>query len=327
MARAPIDRRCRLTPLLALPVLLLAANARATPGDAEQVRLEYVVNPVTAELCPGEPMVRHAIITEMKEDPFSPTAKAKVRVIIERKSGLFHTRYEIIDSAGKVVLPMEFPGYDKCAIAVERVGFSLSIHLPPLVTGRTPGPRKPPPTPDPTPRSPATKSSRRCRWQFDAGGLMSINTAPKPAPGFAVHVGARCSEYSVSLGVRYEALRSDGTDIVQLGASRALAEVVPCIHKFNGIVGCGLIQVGELTSRVQTGPLYGTHSWPSVSIGVRGGGEWFWGRSFPFNHLVTHLYTDVTAILVRPHIQFLDVVGGQLPGFAVTVGGAVGWFF
>jgi hypothetical protein len=89
-----------LAPLLAL---LLAARARAEPFIRHPVRLEYELGP-GAEGCPKEAAVRHAILLraiDTKEDPFSPTAKAKLRVVIVQVGPRFKASYELRDDAGE----------------------------------------------------------------------------------------------------------------------------------------------------------------------------------------------------------------------------------
>src|SRR5689334_8599834 len=81
MASARAHRRIRFASLTAL---LLAANASAAPRTPHYVKLEYVLGPGAETTCPGEAMLRHAILSRLDEDPFLPTAKATLRVSIVR---------------------------------------------------------------------------------------------------------------------------------------------------------------------------------------------------------------------------------------------------
>jgi hypothetical protein len=242
--------------------------------------------------------------------------------MIERKGGLFQGSYEIIDSAGKVVLPMTFAPHEKCALAVEDVGFSLSIHLPRLITGRTPGPAARPPSEAPAPRSSATTFVPPFRWQLDASVLGSIGTVPGDATlGFSAHVGARRSSYSISLGGRYEFRKRDGTDTSQVSAARTLFEAVPCVH-LHGFVGCGLLQIGALHARVQDQQFVTMFDAPNAALGIRFGGEVSLCRSCPLNNLALSISADLAAAIVRRNIPFNN--GGQwvapFPTAAVAIG-------
>src|SRR5262245_38987997 len=138
MAQARGQGRRRLARFAPLSLLLLAAGAHAQPSDKNKVQLEYVLEP-GAEACPSETVLRHAILAEMKVDPFSPTGAAKLRVVISRKGRRFRATYEIIDATGKPI-PSDPVEDLECKLVVEAVGFDVGLHLPPLVTAATPPP-------------------------------------------------------------------------------------------------------------------------------------------------------------------------------------------
>jgi hypothetical protein len=149
MASLLVRWTLRLAPL---PALLLAANARAEPFIRHPVRLEYELGPGT-EKCPNAAAVRHAIVTHAintKEDPFSPEAKALVRVVIVRVGPRFKASYELRDDAGELVMERPLPEDDTCANAVLSVALSVGVFMPSLLTAPTPPP--PPPEPPPPPR-------------------------------------------------------------------------------------------------------------------------------------------------------------------------------
>jgi hypothetical protein len=295
MASARVHRMLLFAPL---PALLLAANARAEPFIRHPVRLEYELGP-GAEDCPNEAAVRHAILLraiEMKEDPFSPTAKAKVRVVIVRVGPRFKASYELRDDAGERVMERQLPEDDDCMNAVLAVALSVGVFMPPLLTAPTPPP--PPPEPPPPPRPyppplpeppllpppeppppppPAKPRPPIVLWAA-AGGVLSVESAPVAALGFSGHVEARWSIVSLSLGFRHEFPAGSGNAPIHFSVWRSFGEVAPCVTTLSRanlrLFGCRLVQLGELSARLQTPEDDVTKNrrnqwW----VGVRGGAE------------------------------------------------------
>ena len=123
MAFAPSHRMLRLAPLAALWAILFAASAAAAPSAERKVRLEHVREP-GAEKCHDKDVVRRAILNSMKhdpilgplaEDPFSPEAKATLRVVIRRVGRKFQSSVELRDDEGKLLLARPLPEHAVCA--------------------------------------------------------------------------------------------------------------------------------------------------------------------------------------------------------------------
>jgi hypothetical protein len=292
MASLLVRWTLRLAPL---PALLLAANARAEPFIRHPVRLEYELGPGT-ETCQDEAVVRHVILSSAvntKEDPFSPTAKALLRVVIVRVGPMFKASYELRDDAGKLVMERPLPEFPDCYNAVVAVGLSVGLFMPPLLTLPTPPPPPPEPPPppppakppDPPPPPPPAKPPSPSSVRVDASVLLSMGSAPDPAPGYSFHVGGRYVwpplwGVSLSAGYRQEFPASMELGPNRLSAWRELFEVVPCGHlnvtpgrigPFAGLFGCGLFQIGELSVLSQTPDQLATDNKRTVLGGTRVG--------------------------------------------------------
>jgi hypothetical protein len=294
MASPLVRWTLRLAPL---PALLFAANARAEqPFIRHPVRLEYELGPGTEE-CPSAAAVRLAILRHAintKEDPFSPDAKALVRVTIVHAGQRFRTSYELRDDAGELVMERQLPEDEICANAVLSVALSVGIFMPSLLTLPTPPPPPPEPPPppprpyppplpeppllpppEPPPPPPPAKPTKPWVLWVDAGPV--VTTAERlTAFGVSAHFGARKEFFSVSAGFRREVALSIEQASARLSISRTLGEVAPCAT-FGGAEGrifvCGLVQVGELSDTGEMLDLIKTegkwHPW----AGVRFGGE------------------------------------------------------
>src|SRR5262245_47122348 len=118
--------------LALLAALLLAPNARAEPRIPHPVRLEFLPGEGT-QTCGGEGALRHVILSRMKEDPFSPAAKAKARVAIRRVGSAFQASYELLNDAEEFVGGQTLPRRDDCINAVADVGLAMSIFMPLLL--------------------------------------------------------------------------------------------------------------------------------------------------------------------------------------------------
>jgi hypothetical protein len=302
MASLLVRWTLRLAPL---STLLLAANARAEPFIRHPVRLEYELGP-GAEGCPNEAAVRHAILMrsiDTKEDPFSPTAKAKLRVVIVRVGPRFKASYELRDDAGERVMERPLPEDEDCMNVVLSVALSVGVFMPPLLTAPTPPPPPPDPPPpprpyppplpeppllppDPPPPPPPPKPDQPISFWAGGGVVMVTELAPPVTFGFSLHVGVRRGSFSFSLGLRPEVPVTRGWGTVHLITSRSLGEGVPCVH-YRHPTGtgtpffCGLLQIGKLTARGETPDGIKEESRVHVWAGVRIGAEFIPFSSVP----------------------------------------------
>jgi hypothetical protein len=320
-----------LAPLAAL--LFFAGTARAAPPRKPHfVTLEYVRGPGAEKGCPSEAMMRHAILARLDDDPFSDTAKATLRVSIIRVGKVFQASYELCDEDGECVDGAPVPEHRLCINAVESVAFSVGIFMPGLLTESTPARKEPPPSPAPpparneTPRPRSTKFARPFRMGLDVGGLGSLNITPGLVNfGFSAHAVARWPSFSLSLGFRYE-LYADH----DLRFSRALGEAAPCLHFRNeqghSLVGCGLLQLGSVSSVSKFHGLDLTASWGNMWAGLRGGGEFRFPRPFPPN-LSVFLYVDVTCAVVRATVFTGETNPWTTPYVSEALGGSLVWLF
>jgi hypothetical protein len=332
-----------------LPALLFAASARAEPGDARKVRLEYV-REKGAEDCPGEEALLHVIRHRTKDNPFSPTAKASLRVVVTRVGQAFQGRYELRDEEGKLLLELTQPEHSTCAVAVEAVGFSVSLFMPTLLTAKVASspphpdpspPPDPPPPPRPCPpplpeppllpppdppqpwRLPPAKPREPIVLRAHAGAVLSSNPWPKATGGFSAHVEARWWSFSLSLGARHELPVS--TDLRSIG--RTFGEAVPCVHtehvsKFPiDFSLCGLFQYGELSIWGQA---------PDADITKRkqiwwAGGRFAFGPIPPSSPVTFVVYVDYTVPTNRETISVLGI--DWAPGNPTAFGASVVYRF
>jgi hypothetical protein len=333
MASAPVHWMLLFAPI---PALLFAASARAEPFIRHPVRLEYELGPGT-ESCPAEAVVRHVILSHpigMKEDPFSPDAKALVRVTIVRAGLMFKASYELRDDAGKLVMERPLPEASTCHDAVLTVGLSVGVFMPSLLTLPTPPPPPPDPLPlppprpyppplpeppllpppDPPPPPPPAKPTKPLVLRLDASGVMAFRSLPAEiSGGFSAHVGARWWIFSLSLGGRYELPVSRGTAPNILTISRSLFEVVPCVHPPMTsmpveLAVCGLVQFGGFTARKQERDSDKEEDYPNMWAGLRLG-----IAATPFSHLAFFLALDGATAAKRESIQL-----GSQSNFAWT---------
>jgi hypothetical protein len=253
---------------------------------------------------PRQARLFHVIRYRTKDNPFSPTAKALLRVTIARVGKAFQSRYELRDDAGNLLLERVQPEADVCAVALDAVAFSVGLFMPPLLTGEVASsPPPPPPYPPPPPRPyppplpeppllpppdpppPPPKPTQPIVLRVDAAGLASTGSAPATAPGYSFHVGVGSTwpplwGVSLSTGYRQEFPVSIGREPSGLSTWRKLWEVVPCGHvnmtpssigPFIGMFACGLFQLGELSGMSQTPDQLATNGKLTVLGGVRGG--------------------------------------------------------
>jgi hypothetical protein len=273
-------------------------------------------------------MMRHAILARLDEDPFSDTAKAKLRVSIDRVGKMFQASYELCDEEGKCVQGAPVPEYRACINTVESVAFSVGIFMPGLLTESTPARRDPPPDPPACQDPPRDPPARRepppvklpVSFRLDGGVLLSIDSAPvQAATAFWVHVGARWRNISISGGFRQELPATRDTGAIHLTTSRSLGELVPCVHwgtrDSTNIAFCGLLQIGGLRALGETPYSLQTDEKWTVLAGGRVGVEvpvptiFPSARSVPFlSHLAFLVPVDLTVAVVRPRISMREAI-------------------
>jgi hypothetical protein len=169
----------------ALSVIVFAGSARAEPQEANKVRLEYVREP-GAEECAGEKVLRHIIRDRTKHDPFSPTAKASLRVVVVRVGQVFQASYELRDDEEKLLLARQLPKHKECAVALQAAAFSVGVFMPSLLTAPVasapaPAPAPPPPSPSPPPL-PSPRSSPPPRPSLPSPGVAFVDGRLQPRP-------------------------------------------------------------------------------------------------------------------------------------------------
>lgn len=200
------------TPTIALSgaaVLLFSAAAGADPAPVDlprRVRLEYIRGH-GAQACEDEGTFRFLITTQMREDPFSAAASARLAVTLERQGAQYQGRAVIDDGNGAVLWTRVGSPGRSCPDVVRDLALAIFFKLdrydppappsPPKATKEAPSSPHPssevPPLPLPStpityreePR-PASPSGRRV---YSTGGVVGFGIAPSISLGASLAVG------------------------------------------------------------------------------------------------------------------------------------------
>lgn len=230
---------------------LLAREGIARADDT--LRLVYVRDAAATRECPDESALRRAIESRLGQDAFSPWGTDAVIVHFERDSTSFLARVEIVrrgESNGARTLHSDDPG---CGDLVDATALAVSIALETIRASAPPVAETPavvPETVKPPEELPVTVASspadqttagarpkdeetRRSVWPtLGLDALVSLGTAPSPAPGLTAWGRLRWGHWSGALEADADLPTSTSTQPAggTVSTRRMSAGLVPCFH-------------------------------------------------------------------------------------------------
>ncbi|MHB8878524.1 MAG: hypothetical protein ACYC8T_32910 [Myxococcaceae bacterium] len=230
-----------------IAIVSWAAGAPAAP--APRARLVYSLG-AGAERCPDEQTVRDAVSGRLGYDPFREPAEMEVRVAVERADPGLSARLELRDAGGRTMGKRQLASRaSDCVELASALGLAVSIAIDPLsVTRPPPVPPAPaaaatPPAPPPPAPPPALSPSVQTAYTASLGAVASVGTAPAPALGANLQLGARWPSWSLALEGRMDLPASRSTAGGQVASSLLVGSLVPCLHR-RAVAGCALLTAG-----------------------------------------------------------------------------------
>lgn len=230
--------------------MTITGGARA----GASARLTYARSTGAAS-CPDESALRSAVAARVGYDPFFPWAKRTFVVQVWRDRGRYMARLQIIDERGLSHGTRELASSGRdCAELFDTAALAISIAIDELPKDETPPvtdniaapPRQddaispvvspPLPTmpaaPPVLPEPPAGPPAQHARIAFGVDAVGSLGTAPGPAAGISVFLGARWRLASASFELRADAPASaqSNTGSGRVTGSSYAAALVPCVH-------------------------------------------------------------------------------------------------
>jgi hypothetical protein len=320
---------------LVLAGMTIAAGARA----GSSARLTYARS-TGASSCPDESALRNAVATRVGYDPFFPWAKRTFVVQVWRDHGRYMARLQIIDEQGFSHGTRELASSGRdCAELFDTAALAISIAIDELPKDETPpvtdtvaAPPQPedaispavPPPPPPMPAAPpvsreppATAPSAHARIAVGVDAVGSLGTAPAPAAGVSVFLGARWRSASGSFELRADAPASadSNTGSGRVTGSSYAAALVPCVHYGDAFL-CAVGVLGLLHG--EASGIAAPRSAPPTAVVAAGGRV---GFEWPLSPRVALRARLDLMVDLRPTTFVID---GQDAWTARTLAGAVG---
>jgi hypothetical protein len=334
-------RRCVLRAGLLVAGLLGAAAANAGP-----VAVHLVYNRgAGAERCPSQAELQEGVIARLGRDPFWGRGARPVWITISRSgTQLVATIAAQPEDGGAAQVRAVTSRHNDCAELASTVELALAIAIDPAALDGPPSnnpsdaaERLLPPSPSPHPiASPpeasqhsaevtaeATKipgranapSARDRHWFVGAELLLSAGIAPNPAPGFALALGARRGDWSLTLEGRADYPTEVPALNGAVAAAPILAAAVPCRH-LRWLAACAVVTGGALRGSAR-GNLLDAHAevTPYCAAGARVAAELPFGARFA---LGAHL--DLLATLTPTHLEVAQYEAWRTPPVSGTLG-------
>lgn len=231
------------------------------------VRLEYVRPPGYG--CPDPEDMENELILNAHRNPVRSDAPAVLRVVIERRNGMFQATFEIRDEAGQLLWAREVDPRPSCWTEADRAGFQAGdlfrdpfpapakASAPPPAPPSAPPPA-PPSAPVPLPArdvlpSPPPSRSEPLRFNLGVTGALSLRTAgPVAAFNLIADAGLRWPSFSIAAQFRWvppvvAVVDAAGSPLVHV--QQFSGGIVPCGHLSVAFL-CG---VGEVIETRGTG--------------------------------------------------------------------------
>lgn len=278
---------------LAAATVLATSLAVAAPS-AELV----LVQPSELSGCVDEAKLKVTVTSRLGYDPFTPHAKGKLLVRVERREQTLFGSVDLVDELGAARGRRELSTpTGACDELLRALALSISLAVDPEHAGpdrletppaalepsraEPPPSRAPVPPPDPTeallPRAEVREPGRRSkhrraeRWApaatLAAAGMVGV--APAPALGAQLELQLGRGPWSAGLGGRWVAAAESGVvGDARLRASLAAAQLSGCLE--SGVVeGCALALLGSTRARAAQVDAPRTDSGLFAAVGAR----------------------------------------------------------
>ena len=339
-ARGDRWRRRTLGTCLLVAGLIGSAAANAGP---RAVHLVYIRG-AGAEQCPSQAELQQGIIARLGRDPFWGQGARQMWITISRSgTELVATIAAQADDGGAAQVRAVTSRRAECVELASAVELAIAIAIDPLATmgrpseapGDVAGPFEPPSAPPGSvapasgaPGAPeaaplvalqrtATPQARGAghrRWFVGAGLLLSTGAGTGTSPGFALDVGARQRDWSLTLEGRVDY----PTEVVgggrAVGAAPILAAAVPCYH-VRWLAACAVAAAGILRGSARDLPGARVEVTPYCAAGARLAAELPISARFALG-----AHFDALATLTPTHLQIYQAEVWHTPVGSMTLG-------
>ena len=319
----PRDRRRR---RLLAACLLTAGFVGSSSANAGPRAVHLVYNRgAGAEQCPSQAELQQGIIARLGRDPFWGRGARQMWITISRSgTELVATIAAQAEDGGAAQVRAVTSRRAECVELASAVELAVAIAIDPgAALGRpseAPGdvaePFEPPSalpgSVAPAPRAPEAaalvavqrtakpeaRSARDRHWFVGAGLLLTAGAGPGPSAGFALGLGARQRDWSLTVEGRVDypteqAVKGGGA----VGAAPILGEAVPCYH-VHWFAACVVAAAGTLRGSARDLPDARADLTPYLAAGARLAAE------LPVNARFTvGAHFDLLATLTPTHLQ------------------------
>lgn len=314
---------------LSVGCLGLLVGLGASPAAAQSTRTVQLVyaRGAGAEQCPDADAIRSGVAARLGYEPFDKRAPTALSASVLRVGRRLEARIEMRDAAGNVQAERTLSSqHSDCSELASALELAISIAIDPMSASRPAPPSRaaapPPSTPAPVPAPLAEPEPDRTQsppvtptsLQAGVGMIGTFGSAPGPALGVTLKVGARRRAVSLSVEGRADLPASKSLSMGEVSASLLVGSLVPCLHR-GGLAVCGLITAGALRGGgeglVNEQPVTA----PFFALGLRGIAE---------IHLGGALFGSLHADLLAPLVQTTLRVSGQEVWTSPAVSGVIG---
>jgi hypothetical protein len=323
--------------------LLLASLVGSAAANAGPRAIHLVYNRgAGAEQCPSQAELQQGIIARLGRDPFWGRGARQIWITISRSgTELVATIAAQAEDGGAAQVRAVTSRRAECVELASAVELAIAIAIDPgAAIGRPsegPGdvaePFEPPSAspssvsaPSRAPETaalvtaqhaatPEARSARDRHWFVGAGLLLTAGAGPSPSAGFALGVGARQRDWSLTVEGRVDypteqAVKGGGA----VGAAPILGEVVPCFH-VRWLAACAVAAAGILRGSARGLPNPRADLTPYCAAGARLAAE------LPVNaRFALGAHFDLLATLTPTHLQVDQMEAWSTPVASGTLG-------
>jgi hypothetical protein len=325
----------------------LVGPAAANAGP-RAVHLVYIRG-AGAERCPSQAELQQGVVARLGRDPFWGRGARPVWITISRSgTQLVATIAAQPENGGAAQVHAVTSRRGECTELASAVELALAIAIDPLAvegrrseappdvaepSGPPTGPAAapsgsvgpPPEAPEPSAlvtaqpsATPDATSARDRHWFVGAELLLSVGTGPGAAPGFALALGARRGDWSLTLEARadYPTEVPVANGVGTVAAAPILAAAVPCRH-LGWLAACAVATAGVLRGSARGGGLLDARSevTPYCAAGARVAAELPFGARFALG-----AHFDLLATLTPTHLDIAQEEVWRTPVVSGTVG-------
>ncbi len=295
-----------------------------------------------AEQCPSQAELQQGIVARLGRDPFWGKGARQMWITISRSgTELVATIAAQAEDGGAAQVRAVTSRRAECVELASAVELAVAIAIDPgAALGRpseAPGdvaepfePASAAPSPLAAPsgaaepaalvtaqRAPTAeaRSTRDRHWFVGAGLLLSVGAGPSPSAGFALGLGVRQRDWSLTVEGRVDypteqAVKGGGA----VGAAPILGEVVPCYH-VHWFAACAVAAAGTLRGSARDLPRARVDLTPYLAAGARLAAE------LPVSARVTlGAHFDLLATLTPTYLQVDQMEVWRTPVASATLG-------